>query len=78
MAIFLQRSFRARSLMLTLAFAALPGCAVTTGAGQSRVALDESFTARYTVCTGVQASRLRERAEASRVCRRSEGVRVVF
>lgn len=67
-----------RGLGVALALAVLSGCAVTTGAGQSRLTLQENFAARYTVCTGVQASRLRERQEATHACRLSERVRVIL
>jgi hypothetical protein len=65
-------------LAVALVLAVLSGCAVTTGAGQGRLAFQPGATDRHTVCTGVYASRFRERAEAGRVCRRSEAVRVIL
>ena len=64
--------------VVALALAMLSGCAVAPGVGQSRLALEGNLTARYTVCTGVQASRLRAREQAQHLCRRSEGVRVIL
>lgn len=65
-------------LVVAFALAALSGCAVTAGAGQGRLAFQPNASDLYTVCTGVYASRFRERAEAGRVCRRFEEVRVIL
>lgn len=72
------RLIHARGLVVALAVAVLPGCAVTTGAGQGRLTFQGGFTTRYTVCTGVHASRLRDREGAGRDCRQHEGLRVIL
>ena len=64
-------------LALALAWAVLSGCAVATGAGPG-LAFQPNATNRSTVCAGVYASRFRERAEAGRVCRQAEDVRIIL
>jgi len=65
-------------LAVALAWVLLSGCTVTTGVNQARLPLQRNVADPYIVCTGVYASRLRERAEAGRVCRRFEEIHVVL
>lgn len=72
------RLVHGRGLIIALALAVLPGCAVTTGTGQSRLSFQDGLSARYTVCAGAHASRLRDGEAPAGVCRRSEGLRVIL